>query len=411
LANDSIYRNAGTTNINPALLTDLHQKTTYPPVLYTNVGVSTDTTLNPQAQRDTDVPDIGYHYDPIDYLVDTYVITNATLTVSPGTAIASYGDSGIVVTDGSTISSVGSVLSPIWYTRHFCVQEQSVTRGSSPNSSLIVNPFHLGAAPVGRYRFSKFSTVGSLGYLLYHSLSSWAYSNLLVQDCEFWDGANTFSGYNNANANLKNNLFVRSTITAQANGITNDFLIASNNLFWNGTFVALPFSNSNSWIFFNNAFDHSTNKVTFASPNFVNGYNAYIGDTNVTMRLMPIGSGDVLVSNITYQSGPLGDFYQSTSSSLINTGSVTADLASLYHYTMTTNQVKETNSIVDIGYHYVTLDGSGNPIDSDGDGVPDYVEDSNGDGLVNSRETDWLSASDLGLKVLITRPKSSSLVP
>jgi len=45
-----------------------------------------------------------------------------------------------------------------------------------------------------------------------------------------------------------------------------------------------------------------------------------------------------------------------------------------------TNQVPETNSIVDIGYHYVATDTHGNPLDSNGNGTPDYLEDVNGNG-------------------------------
>jgi hypothetical protein len=58
LATSSPYRNAGTTNITPALLTNLWQRTTYPPLVISNLTVSTDLTLSPQAQRDTDQPDI-----------------------------------------------------------------------------------------------------------------------------------------------------------------------------------------------------------------------------------------------------------------------------------------------------------------------------------------------------------------
>jgi hypothetical protein len=50
-------------------------------------------------------------------------------------------------------------------------------------------------------------------------------------------------------------------------------------------------------------------------------------------------------------------------------------------------------------------------LDTDSDGVPDYWEDADGDGLVDNGETDWASASDLGLRVLITRPQHHSPVP
>jgi hypothetical protein len=71
---------------------------------------------------------------------------------------------------------------------------------------------------------------------------------------------------------------------------------------------------------------------------------------------------------------------------------------------------KETNSVVDIGFHYVATDANGVPLDYDTDGLPDYLEDANGDGSVSSGETSWQSATDFGLKVLITRPKNNSVI-
>jgi hypothetical protein len=59
LAQNSPYRNAGTTNINSTLLAELRKRTTYPPVVLPN-AITLDTTLYPQAQRDTDLPDLGY---------------------------------------------------------------------------------------------------------------------------------------------------------------------------------------------------------------------------------------------------------------------------------------------------------------------------------------------------------------
>jgi hypothetical protein len=44
---------------------------------------------------------------------------------------------------------------------------------------------------------------------------------------------------------------------------------------------------------------------------------------------------------------------------------------------------------VSVGYHYVATDASGAPLDYDGDGWPDYFEDQNGNGSVDSGETDW----------------------
>jgi len=127
--------------------------------------------------------------------------------------------------------------------------------------------------------------------------------------------------------------------------------------------------------------------------------------------LITSGSNNTNLATLTYQTGPLGKYYQPTNSVLINAGSRTADLASLYQFTATTNQVKETNSTVDIGLHYVAVNAQGQPIDTDGDGIPDYQEDANGNGTVTSGETDWQNATDLGLKVIITKPKNNSLIP
>jgi len=53
------------------------------------------------------------------------------------------------------------------------------------------------------------------------------------------------------------------------------------------------------------------------------------------------------------------------------------------------DQTKETNSPVDIGFHYVATDASGNPLDYDGDSLPDYFEDKNGNGTIDSGGSDW----------------------
>jgi hypothetical protein len=61
----------------------------------------------------------------------------------------------------------------------------------------------------------------------------------------------------------------------------------------------------------------------------------------------------------------------------------------LYHFTTQTNQAIEANSVVDIGYHYVATDANGNPLDSNGDGIPDYIEDVNGNGISGLGQMPW----------------------
>jgi hypothetical protein len=100
------------------------------------------------------------------------------------------------------------------------------------------------------------------------------------------------------------------------------------------------------------------------------------------------------VTNITYHAGWLGRFYLPTNltshSVLFNSGSQNATNAVLYHFCVATNQVKETNSVVDIGYHSVAVTSTGQPLDTDADSAADYLEDANGNGSVDSGETDWL---------------------
>lgn len=112
-----------------------------------------------------------------------------------------------------------------------------------------------------------------------------------------------------------------------------------------------------------------------------NGYS-----TNVT-QLSPANT-NVVWTNITYEIGPLGRFYLPTNSPLINTGSVSsAASVGLFHYTTTANpQTKETNSVLDIGLHWIAAT-NGVPIDTDGDLLADYVEDKDGDGTKDSDET------------------------
>ena len=50
--------------------------------------------------------------------------------------------------------------------------------------------------------------------------------------------------------------------------------------------------------------------------------------------------------------------------------------------------------MVDIGYHYVATDAYGNPLDSNGNGIPDYLEDANGDGMFDAGDlADWQISS------------------
>jgi len=105
------------------------------------------------------------------------------------------------------------------------------------------------------------------------------------------------------------------------------------------------------------------------------------------------GTNTLTLGGNPFQVGTLGSNYLDQSCALINAGYSNGVYAGLYHYTTATNGLPETNSVVDIGFHYPTL------TDSDGDGLPDFQEDRSGDAAYQTNSTDvssWTNSdSDL----------------
>ncbi len=66
----------------------------------------------------------------------------------------------------------------------------------------------------------------------------------------------------------------------------------------------------------------------------------------------------------------------------------------MFHHTLTVDQAKDIGW-ADVGFHYVALNASAQPADSDNDGWPDYLEDKNGNGIFDSGsgETDWQTSN------------------
>jgi hypothetical protein len=106
----------------------------------------------------------------------------------------------------------------------------------------------------------------------------------------------------------------------------------------------------------------------------------------------------------------LGRWYQGQAN-LVNAGSQSASLAGLYQETTQPTPSKEGATQVDIGFHYVSVDANGKPLDFDSDGFADYIEDINGNGTVDGIETAWDSSSDLGFRILITQPRANTALP
>ncbi len=211
-----------------------------------------------------------------------------------------------------------------------------------------------------------------------------SYRDLLVRDCQFWNGGNELTGVEGSVAALHNNLFVRSGLGAFADASST--LTLFNNLVRNTEVLLLNQDNANLWRIHNNAFDHCAVSSLFTP--LTNSHNAYI---NCDGRLTPTNVHDVVLGSFNYATGPLGDYYHATAN-LRNVGSTDAYSAGLFHYTTSASQVMETNSVVDIGFHYMCLTNGVVP-DSDADGIPDYLDaDSDGnDGL-----PDWWEHKHMG---------------
>lgn len=416
LASGSPYRDAGVAGIHSNLVRDFRRCTTYPPLTWAN-PVLVNTTLTPVAQRDTDVPDLGYHYPALDYFLPSGItVTNATLTLANGVALGFVGSACVWLQGGGSLDSHGWAMPMNVLTRALTVHESAIAGAAPPQAGDSIVNGYIGPNPVValpavnmKWTLSFMNT--PVGYQFYANLSSYFFSTIILRDCQLYGGyvylqmggspftPSTLLSFNN-------NLIFRNTWDIE--GLVQFSFY--NQLALNSTFFFSPGNTMNSWTARDNAFDTcdvSTDTVSaFAYSN-----NAYI-HTNGLSQLLPIQSTDRLLPSFIYTnlSNGLGRWYHGQTN-LVNAGSRLAGLAGLYHETTQPSQLKEATTQVDIGFHYAAVDNLGNPLDVDTDGFPDYVEDANGNGTVDSGETDWTSGSDMGFRIYILQPRANSSLP
>jgi len=404
LTNGGNFFNQGTTLLDATLLAALKTKTTCPPIVYSNVTISLPTTLSPQAQRDTDRPDLGYHYDPIDYCFGG-VLARSNLTVTAGTAVGWFynwsGNSyGISLGDGVTAAFNGMATNPCVFARYNTVQEGGNGNWTSQGwLAGITDQSYAHTAPVISARFTRCAMLNSEGNVF---RDNWIFFYINAVNCEFWTGG--IGGYY-ASENFTNCLFFRDGAGLWWNYLPANLCLQDCTFI--GGNVTADHTSGSVWpvTIANCAFDGTSfymNAHGLGTTGAYCDYNAFLTNANLTAVM----GGHEVTNLIRYnwQTSWLGNYYLPANSALINRGSTTADLVGLYHFTTQTNQVKETNSIVDIGYHYVAVDTNGRPIDSNGDGIPDYIADQNGNGIVDNGETPWLAAP-----VITTQPQSQTV--
>jgi len=208
------------------------------------------------------------------------------------------------------------------------------------------------------------------------------------KNCQFSGGTISVA---ESSVALTNCLFERVTVSFNDDEDIGHWYL-QNNLFRGGSlsYRMNYFPNGTRGLAYDNLFDRTA--ISTGNGTFTNGYNAYV--TNYSTLSSSQGNDRILTNSPVYQTSYLGTYYYPTNdgmlSTLIDAGSRYATNAGLYHFTTTTNQVKEAGTIVDIGFHYVAVDpNTGQPYDTDGDGVPDYLEDTNGNGNGADDLTSW----------------------
>ncbi len=392
LASGSPYRDAGDTGINATLRKDLAKMTTYPPLAIT-VPWTNSMVLSPQAAVDPDIPDLGYHYFPLDFYFTGLPFSNATVTLTNGVALAVYGATGLQVGTAAVLQSEGIPNRLNRIVRQNTVQELPtayVAGGSLVNIASVP-----AVRPTFDFRFTDFPAVaGSSGARTLMDTPAYYASSVSLTDCQLRGTILRLAEYPSGTGlsvqcTLKNCMAERSTLYLAKYWFGTDVNFTAslwNNTFWNGT-VTLNYDTDTTynpaWTVKDNLFDAvSLTQGGTGITNIAKSNNGYQSATSLG------GTGNVTLSGFTYATGPLGPWYHGATS-LVDLGSRTAAAAGLYQETTQTSLAKEAGTTVDIGFHLVATDSNGIPIDTDGDGVPDYLEDRNGNGTFDTGESDW----------------------
>jgi hypothetical protein len=411
LANNSPYQNAGTTNIDRALLAELQTKTTYPPMVFSNATLSMPTTLGPFVVRDSLPPTPGYHYDCLDYAFGGCT-AGGNVTFAPGTAVGWFRTSsgwyhagqGIYLENNLVADFEGTATAPDYWVRANTAQEGSNTNwaGGYGPGGITGWATSFSQAPTAALRFTHCSVLGWAGQEG-HFRDDNGYLRLVLNDCEI--SGSFIGGYVDSAA--MTNCLCEGVGIGDVQYDPSTYFIARNCTI-RGGLISTSASTSMRYCAFDAMDDFASGG---ASTDF--DHNAYLNGSATNSATT---TNFLVISNFSWVIGPLGNYYQTNTSLLINAGNVTADQMGLYHFTTITNtvggiEIPETNSYVDLGYHYVALGANGLPMDSNGDGIPDYLEDANGNGVVDSGEIGWNLTNDLGLTVVITQPANNSQFP
>jgi hypothetical protein len=403
---DSPHRNAGTTNIDSSLAAVLRTLTTDSPTLLSG-SVYVPTTLHAQARPDYDLPDLGYHYPAIDYLVSGLMLSNTSLTIGPGATVAAQGNSGFILQASARLSLRGTPASPARLVRYNCVQEGMDPTGTASGSAFdfvkidAINATGPAIPSIdirGAYiSHLAINTNNSSARTLLQASASSPVQPLSISHSELRGVYLNNNGpvADNRSITLTNNLFQNCIATFNdSSGNASLSLDAYNNLLLGST-LTLQNWGPTTWALKDNLFA-SSRTTTNGNGQYLFAHNGF------SAGISPLGTNNKTNLTLDFVSGPLGPFYYPTNgsstslSSLFDAGSRSREAAGLFHFTTKplpgSKEGLELSPTVDIGYHYAATDASGRPIDTDGDGLPDALEDSNGNGLPDPGESNWTTS-------------------
>ncbi|MBM3883507.1 MAG: hypothetical protein FJ387_28020 [Verrucomicrobia bacterium] len=396
--------------------------------LVTSTASSASFNLDQQAPRYVSgSPDPGFYYDALDFTVEAMILTGGAVTVRPGTAIGLHSGHvvGFSAGAGAVFSSQGTPTNPNTFVGTPLVQERPFEYGGVVAFRLGYAPEAVGSPPVLQFRFSRFYLPMesfhfgggfSEDFSVYMSPGG-CLMDLVLRDCSLSGGLinlgkpyREFDG--TGNVSWINNLFERVNLNLDPDWVAQGYpmrkdiaLEARNNLFRWCRLRAVPVpATVGRWTFKDTLFDKVPIKQDYPTLPLDHDFNGYWrrdpsemdtgdGERDTLLAVNSDGgidtSSDTLLSSAPpYQTGPLGRHYLPATAPLYNGGSSSAGEAGLHQYTSRVDQIKdgietELPEKVNIGLHYVAVLG-GLPIDTDADGIPDYLEDSNGDGYTDA---------------------------
>lgn len=444
LRSESPFSSAGSTNVDSALKIDFAKMTTFVPPELMFDDITSSQTIGPIAIRDPQAHNLGYHYPVVDYVVNGVTVNSATLNIEQGTVLACQGYPfpwGIRLNPGGRLNVNGVPTNRVVFAHLEAVQESpfwnlqpwgpTITWRELYFPNGIPTPY-----PEAKVLYADFPTLcgGWNGHLWpinnYLSLSYSIISSLTIDGCLFQGGGLLYDdgGPQGRSFTVRNTVFDRCYVGIYDTGgfaayfdqpEYSSTIRAANNLFYQGPTIFFPVPGDGAgtnWIFTDNVFDNVLFYDSWGvwnGPVGVNHHNAYVGMASIpngANRLTPAAptTTDPDLLSLTYDLGLLGKFYlPATATNLLARGSRSAAAAGEYHFTPLANNQKEAAGQASIGPHFLALAAGGIP-DSNGDGVPDFLADLNGDGLEGLDEVPWHSTNSSSLAIL--SPPSNSIL-